>query len=238
MTTTDPRLEQHPNLVLCFVDGVPWQVNPEMGEYWAVVGSDTEISEAEIEDEILGSVEGLESPGTDMVDMETEILASVQELVIAEVCQYTFFKCLSDHPFQELGSNQTTDSSLPTERESQTTFLEIEEDPVTPRQEMHGLPGETVPLSTAMPPTVVPPTNLLSPPPPNFTSPQPSPTPWLQNGTRDSLPSDDSSCTLETGGNNTGFTSRNKGKGRMRVIYSDDESEHGSGGDPERSPTP
>ena len=66
-------------------------MNPETGEYWAVVGSDMEISEAEIEDEILGGVEGLESPGTDAADMETEILASAQELVIAEVCRYTFF---------------------------------------------------------------------------------------------------------------------------------------------------
>ena len=209
-----------------------------MRESWAVVESDIEISEAEIEDEILGSVEGLESPGTDAADMETEILASAQELVTAEVCRYPFFKRLSDYPFQESRANQIADSPLPAERESQTTLLEMEEDPVTPRQEIHGLPDERVPLSTATPPAVIPPPNPSSPPPPNLASRQPSPTPWTQNGTGDGLPGDDSSYTSETGGNNTRFTSRDKGKGRMRIIYSDDEGEHGPGGDPERSPTP
>lgn len=64
-------------------------MNPETKECWAVVESDTDLSETQVENEISGrtGIAGAGLEGTDAanMDMESEVLATAQQLIRAEV---------------------------------------------------------------------------------------------------------------------------------------------------------
>lgn len=59
-----------------------------MGQHWEAAASDTETSETEVQNQVLETTSGLENPERPAVAiaMETKVLASAQELIIAEVC--------------------------------------------------------------------------------------------------------------------------------------------------------
>ena len=74
-----------------FVNGVPWFFNQATGEHWRGSDSDSVMSEAEVEGEILEEVAAPETVGTDgaetdTLETEADVLAAAQELINAGVC--------------------------------------------------------------------------------------------------------------------------------------------------------
>lgn len=71
---------------MCFVDGVPWQVDAATGEHWAITDTDQVMGEVEAPERVTAQATG----GLDAAESETGVLALARELVTAEACWSPF----------------------------------------------------------------------------------------------------------------------------------------------------